>query len=129
MANAPQFTATPVLGAASVSATADTSYIAPTHIVTIFTAGTNGTKVDEIDVIGTGTTVAGVINIFAYDSTTYHLVDSFTIPIVTVSATSGPGTWKHTFANLVLPSSSWSLVATSTVSTQLANVNAFGGSF
>lgn len=110
-----------------VPATADTSLTAPTNTTTLGSAGASGTKVTEIDVIPVGTTVAGLVNIFAYDGSAYHLVTSVTIAVATLSTTAGPAAQAFTYDNLVLPSG-WSLRCTSTVSgnVSLVTVNAFG---
>lgn len=128
MATAPSFAATPRAMCGLVPSTADTSWTAPTHVTTLGTAGTNGTKVTEIDVTPVGTTVAGVVNIFIYDGSAYHLTASVTIAAATPSTTLAPVTQTLTFDNLVLPSSSWTLVASNTVSSNvsLITVNAFG---
>jgi hypothetical protein len=90
MATSPQFAATPNIGSNPLSATADSSYTAPTHTVTIVTAGANGTKIEEIDFIGIGTTVAGVVGLYLYDGSTYHFFDSIAVTAVTPSTTQIP---------------------------------------
>lgn len=128
--NQPNFAGAAVnVGSVVVSSSADTSYTAPTHAVTIVTGGTNGTKVSEIRVIGTGTSVLGVLNIFLYDGTTYHIVDSIAIPAVTASTTAVGLVLSKTYPGLIVPSATWTLVAATTVASQLLNVTAFGGNF
>ena len=92
MAAAPVYADTPNPGCGLVPGTADTSFTAPANKTTILTAGANGTKVTQIDVIPVGTVVAGLVNVFAYDGTTYHLVESVTIAAATVS-TNMAKTW------------------------------------
>lgn len=128
MATAPQFAATPLIGSAVVSSSADTSYTAPTHSVTVVASQTNGCKIDEVRFQGTGTTVAGTVNVFAFDGATYHLIDSIIVPAVTASTTSPPWQFIKSYQNLQLPTS-WTLVASSTIASQLVNVTAFGGAF
>lgn len=126
MATSPQFAATPNIGSNVLGATADTSYTAPTHTVTIITAGASGTKIEEIDLAGTGTTVAGVVQFYLFDGTTYHAWFSVQVTAVTPSTTQAPFFQQFTFANLELKTG-WSLVATSFVASQLINVIGFGG--
>jgi hypothetical protein len=130
MASAPAYAATPRLLAGLVPATADTSFTAPAHVTSLGAAGANGTKITEIDVIPVGTVVAGIVNIFAYDGTTYHLLPggSVAIAAATVSTTAPPVTTTLTFDSLVLPSSSWSIAISNTVSgnVSLVEVIAFG---
>ena len=131
MATAPSFAATAVTGHASPSATADAEYgstNAPAHAVLLLTGGTNGTKVEQIDCVGTGVTVAGNLVVFIYDGTTYWGMDDFLVTVVTPSTTVAPFFASHTYNNLFVPSGS-SLYITSAVASQLVNVNAYGGSF
>ena len=128
MATAPSYAATPRLLAGLVPSTADTSWTAPTHVTSLGTGGTSGTKITQIDIIPVGTVVAGVVNVFAYDGTTYHLIEAVTITAATLSTTA-PGT-KQTYAydNFVLPSNTWSLAISTTVSgnVSLVEVVAYG---
>jgi hypothetical protein len=128
MATAPAYAATPRLLAALVPSTADTSFTAPTHVTSLGSGGSAGTKITEIDVEPVGTVVAGLVNVFAYDGTTYHLIESVTIAAATVNTTTAPVKQAFTYDNLVLPSSSWSLAVSNTVSgnVSLVTVTAFG---
>lgn len=127
MATQPQFAATPLLGSNPLSATADTSYTAPSHTVTLVTAGANGSKIEQVDFVGIGTTVAGVVQLYLYDGTTYHAFASQLVTVVTPSTTQAPFFASQFFSNLILPFG-WSLVATSFVASQLINCIAYGGS-
>lgn len=127
MATSPQFAATPNIGSNVLSASADSSYTAPTHAVTIVTAGANGTKIEEIDIVGIGTCVAGVVQFYLYDGATYHAWWSYLVTDTTApSTTVAPLFYQQTFSNLELKAG-WSLVATSFVANQLINIVAFGG--
>jgi hypothetical protein len=131
MATAPVYFVTPRLLAGLVPSTADTSFTAPTHVTSLGSGGSNGTKISEIDIIPVGTVVAGVVNVFAYDGSVYHLLPggSVTVAAATVSTTAAPvAVAVLTFDNLVLPSASWSLVCSQTVSgnVSLIEVVAFG---
>jgi hypothetical protein len=132
MTTQPNFaSAAALVGTGTANATADTSYTAPTNYtaLTWSTAiGASGAKISEIDLIGTGTTVNGVINIFLYDGTNFHVVDSITVPIVTASTTAGVFVFKKTYAYLFIPTT-WTIRFTSTVANQLIEVNAYGGNF
>lgn len=130
MASTPSFAATPILGAGLIPATLDTSLTAPTNTTSLFTAGSSGTKVEEIVFQGVGTTAAGVVNVFAYDGSTYHLIDQVLVSAVTSNTTSVAFRAVRQYTNLVLPSSSWSLRVTGTVSTNqsMIKVSAFGAS-
>lgn len=129
MAATPAYAATPVAWCGLVPAIADTSFTAPANQTTLGSAGANGTTVVQVDVIPAGTTVAGLVNVFAYDGTAYHLVESVTIAAATLSATAAPAKQSFFYDNLVLPSG-WSLRVTNTVAgnVSLITVNAFGAS-
>lgn len=130
MATAPAFAATPNNASAIASATADTSLTAPTNVATIFTAGASGSKVEEVRMQGLGTTVAGVINLFAYDGATYHLIDQWLVPAVTSSTILRAWQSVRAYANLVLKTG-WTLRFTVTVAglQSLIKGSAFGGDF
>jgi hypothetical protein len=129
MATSPQFAGTPLNGSVLLSATADASFTAPTHSVLVVTAGASGSKIDEIRLTGTGTTVTGLINIWAFDSSTYWLIDSVVVPVVTPSTTVAAWVWSKSYPNLILLSNSWSIKVSTTATSQLVCASAFGGSF
>jgi hypothetical protein len=129
MATAPAYAATPVAWTGLVPGTADTSWTAPTNATTLGSAGASGTKITQVDVIPAGTNVAGLVNVFLYDGTAYHLHESVTIPAYSSSTTAAPVKQSFYYDNLVLPSG-WSLRVTNTVSgnVNLVEVNAYGAS-
>lgn len=125
----PQFTSTPRHACVQVSTTADTSRTNPTtSAVNLFTAGANGSRIEELDIVAYGTTVAGVLCFFIYDGTTFHDFLEVAIPVVTPSATVPVYRRAFTFENLVLKSNEY-LRVTSQVANQYAKVHAFGGDF
>lgn len=130
MASAPAYAATPVAWCGLVPGTADSSFTAPTNVTTLGTAGASGTKITQIDVIPVGTVVAGLVNVFAYDGSTYHLVESVLIAAATVNTTTQPVKQSFYYDNVTLPSNSWSLRCTTTVAgnVSLLEVNAWAAS-
>ncbi len=130
MGATPQFSSTVLVGHATPSATADAVYGAsqPAHAVTLLTAGASGTKVEQIECVGTGVTVAGNITVWIFDGTTYWLIYTFLVTVVTPSTTVSPFYASAAFNNLVIPTGS-TLAISSAVASQLVNVNAYGGSF
>jgi hypothetical protein len=129
MAAAPSYASTPVAWCGLVPSTNDTSWTAPSHVTTLGSAGASGTKINEIDVIPAGTVVAGLVNVFLYDGTAYHLHESIPVAAYTSSATAAPPKTPAYYDNLVLPVG-WSLVVTTTVAgnESLITVNAYGAS-
>lgn len=126
MATAPAFAVTPRIGAVSV-ATADSSYTAPTNVGTLLTGASTGTRVSEIVVKCAATSTAALIRVFLHDGTTstYWLFDEVTVAAATGSATVQQTRVSTTYTNLILPSASWSVRVTTSVS-QATHVTALG---
>lgn len=124
MATNPAFAATPRIGAAS-AATADSSFTAPTSVVTVLTGASTGTKINEVVVKSAATSSAAILRLWLYDGSTYWLFDEIAIAAVTGSATLAQNRVSTTYSNLVLPSASWSLRASVSVS-QTTHVIALG---
>ena len=128
MATSPAFISTARIGRCSLS-TANTATDGTGTITDLIIGAAAGTRVLSINVQGTATTVAALVNIFLYDGTNYDLFDQFTI-----SATTGSNTTKGyrlvtSYTDLVLPSATWKLGATLTVAPTSGTVRvaAFGG--
>lgn len=135
VANAtPVFTNVPVIGVGTTALTADTGYggvggTAPTLGVTVLAGSTNGTKIEEINVMPTGATTACIVNLFLFDGTTYWLYDQVQFGTVALAQSALQAVSNKPYANLILPSG-WSLVATCTVTQTAAFVvQALGGTF
>lgn len=131
MAANPAFSSTPHAGAILTPATLDTSLTAPTNVATVFTAGAGGSRIDVIRVIQVASTAAaGVLCLFLYDGSAYHLIENYGYGIVTLSATSSPNP-----ADFYYPmnefATGWSLRCTvTTAAGQSAfSVTAWGGDF
>lgn len=128
MAASPAFVSTPRIGRCSLS-TANTATDGTGTINDLITGVSAGTRVLSINVQGTATTVAALVNIFLWDGTQWDLFDQ-----ITISATTGSNTVKGyrlvtAYTDLVLPSASHKLGATITVAptTGTVRVTAFGG--
>ncbi len=120
MAQTPVFASTPARTVGQV-ATGDTSRTAPSSVATIITAVSAGTKITEVEVVGTGTTTAGMVRLFIYDGSNYRLFDEFVITAITPSASVPVYRQVRVYPNLVLPSG-YSLRAT-THNTETFNVH------
>ena len=133
MSTSAQYASTPKFGSATLT-TADTSLTAPTTVGTIVSAGASGTRIDYIDIQGVATTVAGLINLFVYDGTTYVLWQQ--VPVIAVtSSTTAPAFTAYLSSNsnanimpLTLPTG-YSLRATASVAQTGVRVTAYGGDF
>ena len=126
MAAAPNFAATVRVSAANI-ATADTSRTSPTNVGTVFTAGSSGSRVDEVNIVATGTSTAGVVRLWVYTGSTYYLLQEVMVTAVTPSTTQAVFSSTSTYNNFMLPSGH-SLRAT-TNNSESFNVIAFGGDF
>lgn len=124
MATSPAFAVTPRIGNVSI-ATAESSYTAPTNVGTLITGAASGTRIAEIVVKMAATSAAAIVRIFLYDGTTYWLFDEVTVAAATGSSTVQQTRVSTTYNNLILPSASWSIRVTTSVS-QATHVTAFG---
>jgi hypothetical protein len=133
MSTTAQYAITPVFGSALLT-TADTSLTAPTTIGTILTAGASGTLIDFIEVQGVATSVAGIVNLFIYDGTTYSLWQQIPINAVTSSTTAvafNSVTSTNNSPNvmpMIIPTG-YSLRASTTIAQTGLKVIAYGGNF
>lgn len=84
----PIFTRTPVLGQAEIS-TANTNLDGTGTIVAVVNGGTDGVRVDHIEVKAEGTTTAGMVRLFlSFDGgTTWHLWREIDVTALTPGAT------------------------------------------
>jgi hypothetical protein len=120
----PQFATTPRAGAALLGG-AETNLQVPTAASIVLTGVAAGTKIDEIVVETTNTTLvattaAGLVYVFLYDGATYHLFDVVTVTVNIASATAAGFRDRRTYTNLVLPNNNWSLRASQSIA---ANAN------
>jgi hypothetical protein len=124
MAVSPSFAAVPRIGNVSI-ATAEASYTSPTNFGTLITGASTGTRIAEIVVKNAATSSAAIVRIFLHDGTTYWLFDEVTIAAATGSATVQQTRVSTSYNNLILPSASWSIRVTTSVS-QATHVTALG---
>jgi hypothetical protein len=134
MATDPIFSGTVVLGAALLG-NAETNLNVPTTASVILTAGASGSRVDEIVIEAAGTsitptTVAGLVYIFIYDGSAYHLYDTIVVSAVVASTTAPPFRYATRYNNLILPSG-YSLRASQSIAgnASILRCIAFGGDF
>ncbi len=124
MASAPAYAATPRIASAAVS-TANTARDGTGTIATVLTAGSNGTKVEEIVVVATADPADSTVPIFLHDGSTYYYFDEFDIGNpAAASTTVAPYRTYRLYDNLVLPAS-WSVRASITVALTAGVVNVF----
>jgi hypothetical protein len=130
MADAPAFIATPRIGAVTVS-TANTARDGTGTIATVFTAGANGSRIEEVVLKATGDPADSIVTLFLHDGSTYFLFDEVDLADPAAASTTVTGyRMSRTYDNLVLPTG-WSLRAAITValSSGVINAIALGGDF
>ena len=128
MAASPAFISTPRIGRLSLS-TANTVTDGTGTINDLIAGVAAGTRVLSVNVQGTVTTAASLVNLFLWNGTTWDLFDQITISLVNGSSTAKSYRLVTAYTDLVLPSATWKLGATITVapSSGTVRVFAFGG--
>ena len=109
MATQAQYASTVRAAVAQVT-TANTNRNGTGAIVTVFTAGASGSRIDDISIDAVATTTAGVVRLFINDGTTSYLFQEILVTATTPSTT--VAVWSTTLLNqaLVIPTG-WSLRA------------------
>jgi hypothetical protein len=127
MALQAQYSATPKIGIGALSV-ANALRDGNGTIVTTFTAGTSGSRIDKIVIKATATTTAGTVRLFVHNGTNASLFSEVIINPVVVSATNPAfETVVDLLGGLILPTG-YSLRA-STEKAEAINVIALGGDF
>jgi hypothetical protein len=130
MATSPQFISTPKVGVASVS-TANTNRDGTGTIATVFTAGSSGSRIEEVVLKATGDPADSVVTLFLHDGSNFWLFDEVDLGDPAAASTTVVGyRVSRTYENLVI-ASGWSLRAAITVAltSGVINVFALGGDF
>jgi hypothetical protein len=86
MASNANYAATPKSALAQLSA-ANTNRDGTGTIVTVLTAGTSGSRIDDIVITATATTTAGMVRLFLHDGTNARLFREVPVTAITPSAT------------------------------------------
>jgi len=134
MANTPAYAASPRYSA-TIAGTAETSLTVPVNSSSLWTAGSNGSKIEQITVQAvttslTPTTSTGLVYVFLYNGTTYSLFDVINITAVTASITTAPFSITRTYNNLVVASGSSLAVSQSIAgNANILKVTALGADF
>ena len=109
MATAAQYAATAQNASAQIS-TANTNRNGTGTIVSVITGATNGTRIDDIYIVATGTTTAGVVRLFISDGSNIRLWQEILVTAVTPSTTVAVFSAALLNQGLILESG-WSLQA------------------
>lgn len=132
MSTSAQYASTPKCGVGQVSV-ANTNRDGTGAIVTVFSAGASGSRIDAIDLKAVGTTTAGMIRLFIHDGTNARLLTE--VPVTAITPSGTLPSWEaqlntNTMTQvlpLVLPTG-YSLRA-ATNNAETFNVIALGGDF
>ena len=109
MATTAQYAATVRTAQGQVSV-ANTNRDGTGTIATIFTAGSSGSRIDDIYVVAVGTTTANVVRLFVHDGTNARLWREILVPAITPSTTVSVFNAALLSQGLIL-ASGWSLRA------------------
>ena len=108
--------------------TARTIVTGVTGLTLVSAMGANGTRVDQIIVKGSGTTVAGQLDFWIYNGTSSWLFKSVPVTVVTATTTLDSFEATLSFSNLILPSTH-SIYFSSQVAAQLCHAILLGGDY
>jgi hypothetical protein len=126
MAASPAYTAIPRTERAILS-TANTNRDGTGTTVNLFTAGTNGSRVERITICATGTTTSGMIRFYIFDGTNTDLWRE--IPVTAISPNSTVPAYYMQLSGLALILSSGRSLRVSTNNAENFRVVAEGGDF
>ena len=109
MATQAQYAATSRTAAVAIS-TANTNRNGTGVVATVFSAGANGSRIDDITIQSTATVTTGVVRLYLYNGTTHFLVREILVTATTPSTT--VQAWSFSLVNLALIlQNGWSLTA------------------
>lgn len=132
MAAAPAFAATPRMSCAkATTGQSDLTGATTANIVTVFTAGASGSKIEEITVQSDGRPADSIMMFFLHDGSTYYPYDTWDVGAPAASSTTvSPYRQTRSYENLMLPTS-WSLRASVSVTPTTGSmvICAAGGDF
>lgn len=125
----PIFTLIPHVGCAAIS-TANTTRDGTGTIGTVFTAGSNGSRIHRITIKATVTTTAGIVRLFLHDGSNYFLWREVLVTAATPSGTviAYEWIWEMPDEKSLVLNNNWSLRA-STNNAENFNVIAEGGDY
>lgn len=127
MATAPAYAATPRHAVGALAA-ANTNRDGTGTIVTVFTAGANGSRVDKLRINAKSSTTAGVIRIFIHDGTNYALWKEVLVTAATPSTSVETFSWEQELTYPILLPSGYSIRA-STHNAETFSLFIIGGDF
>lgn len=125
MASAPTYSATPRCSAVTIS-TAATNNRTGTSSSTVFTAGSSGSRIEEVRMKAQGTTTAGTVRLYIHNGSAFFILAEQAYTANTANASNPSVEYTMQFSNLVIPSG-YSLRAN--IESGTWDIIAFGGDF
>lgn len=125
MALAPQFAAAPRIGDGLVSA-ANPNRDGTGTMVTLLSAGANGTRADYVQIKALGSTGSGMVRLFLHNGTTARLITEVEIPVVVASGVQKTFEQLVELAGGIVMPTGYSIRASTELAEQF-NVIVFGG--
>jgi hypothetical protein len=110
MASVPAFASTPRTAVTQIS-TANTNRDGTGTIGTVLTAAAAGTRIDDVKIVATGATTAGVVRLFLHDGSNSRLWTEVIVTAITPSTTVAVWSAELNDLGLVLKDDNWSLRA------------------
>ncbi len=130
MATTPQFTSTPVLTAGQVYIQ-NTGRDGSGDLTDLITGSANGTKIEHIDIIASGSTSTGAIRFFLSNNTNNYLLLDQPISIVAATGSVAPFSTSIDFTSnntqFILPSNY--IIKAATYKSEPFNIFIYGGNF
>lgn len=102
--------ASAVRAAVGVLSAANTARDGTGTLVTVLTAGANGSRIDDITIVATGAVTAGVVRLFLHDGTNARLLREVMVTATTPSTSVETFTVRLTNLGICIPTG-WSLRA------------------
>lgn len=129
MSATPTFASVARIGYAAVS-TANTQFDGTGTVADVITGVAAGTRIERIVIVAGGSTgpnpADGMVNIFIHDGTAYRYFDSFDHGDPAAGSTTvAPYREERSYLDLVLPSASYKLAASTTVALTSGSWNVF----
>lgn len=125
MSQTANYAATPKVGVGQLSV-ANAALDGTGTIVTVFTAGASGSRLDSVTIKATTSVVNGVVRLFVNDGTTSYLLTE--VPVQSTTASTTNTTFEDGRQLNIVLQTGWSLRAATSVA-QTINIIAIGGDF
>lgn len=111
MSTSSQYVGTPKNGVAQLSA-ANTARDGTGTLVTVYTAGASGARIDRLAIQATSTTTSGMVRLFINNGTTSVLIREIPVLAITPAASTPAWGMDYVFDGGLILQATWTLKAT-----------------